>query len=105
MTIDAAVWLEASKDKCLHKLLKRYAILEPKRDGNREAVHQGAEGSSFAVHVDEDLSERAILVLAGADIHLVTANPGLLGVALSAARHLASFADVAIHQALCHLLD
>ncbi len=38
------------------------------------------------MHVDEDLAERAVLVLAGAEIDLVAADDGLLGVALAALR-------------------
>jgi hypothetical protein len=32
------------------------------------------------VHVDEDLAQGPVLVLAGAQVHLVIANAGLLGV-------------------------
>jgi hypothetical protein len=38
---------------------------------------------AFLVHVDEDLAQRAVLVLAGAQVDLVTADDGLLGVALA----------------------
>ena len=40
------------------------------------------------MHVDEDLAEAAIVVLAGAQVHLVPADDGLLGVALAAVGHL-----------------
>ena len=35
------------------------------------------------MHVDEDLAEPAVRILAGPEIDLVTADAGLLGVALS----------------------
>jgi hypothetical protein len=40
------------------------------------------------VHVDEDLAEAAVLVLAGAQVDLVAADVGLLGVALAAVGQL-----------------
>src|SRR5262249_46118452 len=38
------------------------------------------------VHVDEDLADAAVLVLAGAQIHLVTADDRLLGITLAPLR-------------------
>jgi hypothetical protein len=40
------------------------------------------------VHVDEDLAQAAVLVFAGAQIDLVAADDGLLGVALAPFRQL-----------------
>ena len=47
-----------------------------------------AEGGAFLVHVDEDLAEPAVLVLAGPQIDLVAADNGLLGIALAAVGRL-----------------
>jgi hypothetical protein len=56
----------------------------PSEIGDGEVVHHRAEGSAFLVHVDEDLAEAAVVVFAGAQVHLVAADDGLLGVALAA---------------------
>src|SRR3546814_17918812 len=45
-----------------------------------------AEGGAFLVHVDEDLADRAVFVFAGAQVDLVAADDGLLGVALAPLR-------------------
>jgi hypothetical protein len=60
------------------------------RDG--EVVHHRPEARAFLVHVDEDLAQRAVLVFAGAQVDLVPADDGLLGVALAALRHLLAVA-------------
>ena len=49
-----------------------------------KVVHQTAEGGALLVHVDEDLADAPVLVLAGAQVHLVAADHRLLGVALAA---------------------
>src|SRR5438128_5411317 len=46
----------------------------PHRDRDREIVHQRAESRAFLVHVDEELVQAAVLVLAGAQIDLVAAD-------------------------------
>jgi hypothetical protein len=49
------------------------------------------------VHVDEDLADPAVLVLAGAQVDLVAADDRLLGIALAALRQaLAAGADLAL---------
>src|SRR3546814_19281139 len=60
------------------------SVLQADRDGDGEVVHQAAEGGAFLVHVQEDLAEFAVLVLAGAQIDLVAADGGLLRIALAA---------------------
>src|SRR3546814_6467435 len=87
----------------LDVLFKRHAVLQADRDGDGEVVHQAAEGGAFLVHVDEDLADRAVLVFAGAQVDLVAADDGLLGVALAALRQaLAALAalDDALDDAL-----
>ena len=60
------------------------------------------------MHVDEDLAEAAVLVFAGAQIHLVAADDGLLGVALAAIgqalalAHALDALDDALHDLLGH---
>ena len=83
---DDAVGLEAGEDEGVDELLERHAVLQAERDGDREAVHQAAEGRALLVHVDEDLAERAVLVLAGAQVDLVAADDRLLRVAAAALR-------------------
>ena len=64
-----------------------------------------AEGGAFLVHVDEDLAETAVIVLARAQIHLVTADDGLLGVALAPIGHLFAFALALVDDALHDLFS
>ena len=78
-------------------------MLESQRDGNREAVHQGAVGRALLVHVDEDLTERAVLVLAGAQVDLVPSQRGLLRVAGTTMRQTTTLAHD-LDDALCALL-
>ena len=78
--------LEPGEGERLHELLQRHAVLKADRDGDGEVVHQAAEGGALLVHVDEDLAEAAVLVLAAPEVDLVAADPGFLGVALAPAR-------------------
>ena len=73
--------------------------MQPDRDRDREIVHQRAEGRAFLVHVDEDLGEPAVLVLAGPEIDLVAADDRFLRVALAAVGQPPALA------ALDHLFD
>src|SRR5439155_23654195 len=63
-----------------------HAVLETHRDRDREAVHDAAERGPLLVHVDEDLAQRPVLVLAGAPERLVSGDPRLRGEAVAAAR-------------------
>src|SRR6267154_2211926 len=60
------------------------------------------ERRAFLVHVDKDLAEPAVVVFAGAQIDLVAADHGLLGVALAAVGQLLALANH--RDALNHLL-
>ena len=89
---DHAVGLEAREQEGVDELLERHAVLQAERDGDGEAVRHAAEGGAFLVHVDEDLAERAVLVLAGAQVDLVVADAGLLRVAGAAVGQPAALA-------------
>jgi hypothetical protein len=56
------------------------------------------------VHVDEDLAEAAVVVFAGAQVDLVAADDGLLGVALAAVRQLLAVARDLLDDPLDDLL-
>ena len=84
VALDQARRLEAREDKGVDELFQRHAVLQADRDGDGEAVHHAAEGRAFLVHVDEDLAEAAVLVFAGAQVDVVAADDGLLGVACAA---------------------
>lgn len=98
VALDRAVRLEAGEDEGFRELLKRHAVLEAEGDRDGEAVHQRPEGGAFAVHVDEDLAEGAVLELAGSEVDLVAADSGLLGIALSTTREGAAAGDVAVDE-------
>ena len=91
------------KVKALDELLERHAVLQAHRDRDREIVHQRAKGRALLVHVDKELGEPAVLVLAGAQIDLVAADRGLLRVAFAPVGQPSALA--ALHHALDHPLD
>ena len=74
--------LELGEGEGLDIFLERHAVLQAKRDGDGEVVHHRTEGSAFLVHVDEDLADTAVVEFAGAQVNLVAADDGFLGVAL-----------------------
>jgi hypothetical protein len=80
VALDHAVGLEAGEDE-LDELLERHAVLQAEARWRWRSSSSAAEGGALLVHVDEDLAERAVLVLAGAEVDLVAADDGLLGVA------------------------
>ena len=87
---DHALRLEAGEGERLDELLERHAVLQALRDGDGEAVHHRAEGGAFLVHVDEDLAERAVLVLAGAEEDLVAGDARFLREAAAPRRQAAA---------------
>ena len=97
---DDAGRLEAGEGERLDVFLQRHAVLQAERDRDGEIVHHGAEGGAFLVHVDEDLAEAAVVVFAGAEIHLVPADDGLLRIALAAAGELLAPAHLALDDSL-----
>ena len=98
--------LEAGEGEGVDILLERHAVLQAERDRDGEVVDEGAQRRAFLVHVDEDLAEAAVVIFAGAQVHLVAADHRLLGVALAAIRHLLALAhhDDALDQLLDDLL-
>jgi hypothetical protein len=66
--------LEAREDEGVHEVVEGYPVLEADRDRHREVVHQRAEGGAFLVHVDEDLTQLAVIVFAGVEVDLVAAH-------------------------------
>ncbi len=83
--------------------MERHAVLQAERYRDGEIVDDRAQRRAFLVHVDEDLAEPAIVIFAGAQIDLVAADHGLLGIALAAVGELLAFANH--RDALHHLLD
>lgn len=97
MPLDHPLRLEPREGERVHELLQRHAVLQAQTHRDRERVHQRPERGALFVHVDKDLAQRPILVLAGAQVHLVPADPAferdpapLLGQA-SAGRDLGRF--------------
>ncbi len=84
IALDEARRLEADEGEGLDIFLERHAILQAKRDGDGEIVHERAEGGALLVHVDENLAQAPVLIFAGAQIDLVPADDGLLRIALAA---------------------
>src|SRR5207248_10158248 len=70
-----------------HERLERYPVLEPDRDRGRERVHHAAQGRAVLADVgEEDLAQRAVLVLAGRDVALVPRDRELVRERLALAR-------------------
>ncbi|CCC97391.1 protein of unknown function [Azospirillum baldaniorum] len=97
--------LKAGEGEGLHELFQRHAVLQADRHRDGEVVHQRAEGGALLVHVDEDLADAAVLILAGAQVDLVAADGRLLGVALAAVRQALALGALALDDALHDLLD
>jgi hypothetical protein len=106
VALDHARRLELGEGEGVDEFLERHAVLQADRDRDGEVVHHRPEARAFLVHVDEDLAERAVVVFAGAQVHLVPADIGLLGVALAPLRHLLAVRadDFLDHDLLDHLL-
>ena len=83
VTFDDAGRLEPCEGEGFNEFLERHAVLQADRDCDGEVVHQAAEGRALFMHVDEDLTEAAVFVFAGAEIDLVPADDGFLGITLA----------------------
>ncbi len=86
VALHGARGFKAGEGEGVDIFLERYAILESDRDRDREIVHERAEGGALLVHVDEDLTEAAVAIFSGAEIDLVAADAGFLGVAFAPVR-------------------
>ncbi len=90
VAVDHALRLEAGEGEGVDELLQRHAVLQTLRDGDGETVHQRTHRRALFVEVDEDLAEGAVVIFAGAQVELVTGDPGFLGHATTASRKLAA---------------
>ena len=97
-----AVRLEAGEHEGVDEFLQRHAVLQAERDGDGEVVHQRAKAAPSLCMSMKISPSRAVLIFAGAQIDLVAADDGLLGVALAAVRQLRARAH---GDALDDLLD
>ena len=95
-----AVRLETGKQESVHEFLERHAELQAQGNGDGETVRHAAESSPFLVHVEEDFTESAILILAGAQVNVVAADAGFLRVTSPPVGQAAAMGDVAIDDLL-----
>src|SRR3546814_2251903 len=66
--------IEAHEGEGVDEFVERDSVLQADRDRHGEAVHERPEGGALLAHVDEDLAELAVLVLAGAQVDIVAAE-------------------------------
>ena len=78
--------LEKGGGECVNEFLKRDAVLEAERHGDREIVHQRPEGRALLVHIDENLADAPIRIISSSKVDLLTADAGLLIVAEASVR-------------------
>lgn len=67
---------KASEGEAVHIFFQGNSVLETDGHGDRETVQQTAVGSAFFESVDEDFSELAVVVFAGANVHLLAGDAG-----------------------------
>ena len=103
VTLDQARRLETGKDIGIDEFIQRHAILKADRNGDREVVHHRAKRRPFLVHVEENLTNPAVIVFTGPKVNLVTADDRLLGVALAPLRQPGTLLDP-LHDFLGHHL-
>ncbi len=85
VSLNDSVGLETGEHEGVHILFQGHPVLQAQGYGNGEAVEQAAEGGSLPMHVQEDLPQAPVRILAGAQEKAVPADLGLLGVAAAAA--------------------
>jgi hypothetical protein len=78
MSIDRARRLETREGEGVHQLFEGHPVLQGLGGEHGEAVQEVAVGCPFLVHVDENLPQRSIRVLARAEEYLVTPHGGFL---------------------------
>ena len=57
-------WLKAREGEGIDELFQRNAILQTDGHRDRKVIHERAEGGAFLVHVDKDLAQTSICILA-----------------------------------------
>ncbi len=85
MALDQAPGLEGLEGERLHVFLERHSVLQPLGHRDGKAAQDSAQGGPLLGEIDEQLPERAVGVLAGAEEDLVAAHLGFLGPAAAAA--------------------
>ncbi len=107
VAVDASRRLEAREGKLVDEGLDRHAVLQGEREGDSEAAQERAKLRRFAMHVDEDLAERAVVVLAGADEDLVAGDARFLREAVPSTREpltIGRSKQLQLFDALCDLV-
>ena len=66
-----AAGLEAGVGEFFAEQFQRHAVLQRDGDGQREAVHQAADGRAFFGHGDEDFAGLAVGIEADGDVAFV----------------------------------
>src|SRR6476659_11391226 len=102
---DQARRLEAREGEGLDELLERHAILQADRHGDGEVVHKRAESGALFVHVEENLAEPPVLILAGVEVNLMPADHGLLDITSAPVWQLFTYRPLALDLALDDPLD
>ena len=100
VALHEAGWFEPREGESFDILFQRHAVLQPERNRDGEIVHERAEGGALFVHVDEDFAQTAVIVFAGAEINLMTADGRFLRVALAAAGKLLALLLLDVFDAL-----
>ena len=78
VSLDKTTRFERLECERIDVLLERHAVLEALRNGDGEAAQHTTKGRALFRQVDEELTQGAVVVLAGAEEHLVSPNAGLL---------------------------
>ncbi len=100
IALNHAVRLEAREQKGVDIFFQRHTVLQAERNGDGKAIGHAAESGSLFVHVQENLTQRAVLIFSGAKIDFVIADAGFLGVAGPAIGQPATLADESVDQFL-----
>ena len=79
MALDHAPRLEGLEGEGVDELVERHPVLQTLGDGDGEAGEDPPQRGALLGQVDEQLAEGPIVVLAGAEIELVPADPSFLG--------------------------
>jgi hypothetical protein len=83
MALYRTLRLEACERELIHVRLKWNTVLETDAHAHGKAVHQASKRGALLVHVDEDLAQHSVVVLARTKEDLVPSHTGLLREATS----------------------